>query len=342
MDITPIVMWLGFALASYSVVGNDVIQTLGTFLTSNERRVQWWVLWLFGASILAFVLINGYLQQDIAYGRLDKFTFPETYAWYYLLPPLVLLTITRFGIPVSTTFMILTLFSLSDIPNDLGSMVSSIFDTDQKLGSMIQKSLMGYLIAFGSGMLIYLAITRLTEKYFIDNPISSRGQIIWTVLQWFSTGFLWFQWLTQDLANIYIYLRGGEALSPLTFAISLIILLGFLAYIFYNKGGAVQDVVRQKTNTADIRSATFIDFIYGIILYVFKDDYFGLWGAKIPMSTTWVFIGLLAGREIAVRINLERKVSRSVLGMVLRDLGKIFLGLVISVVLVFIIKLLAG
>ncbi|MEM1219913.1 MAG: hypothetical protein AAGH79_13425 [Bacteroidota bacterium] len=342
MDITPIVMWLGFALASYSVVGNDVIQTLGTFLTSNEKRVQWWVLWLFGASILAFVLINGWLQEDIAYGRLDKFTFPEQYAWYYLLPPIVLLTITRFGIPVSTTFMILTLFSLSDIPTDLNSMITSVFDTDQKLGGMIQKSLMGYLIAFGSGMLIYLAVTRFSEKYFINNPITSQGQIIWTVLQWFSTGFLWFQWLTQDLANIYIYLRGGQELTPFSFAISLLILLGLLAYIFYNRGGAVQDVVRQKTNTADIRSATIIDFIYGIILYVFKDDYFGLWGAKIPMSTTWVFIGLLAGREIAVRINLERKVSRNVLGMVFRDLGKIFLGLVVSVILVFIIKLLAG
>ncbi|MEO1714717.1 MAG: hypothetical protein AAFU60_15405 [Bacteroidota bacterium] len=238
--------------------------------------------------------------------------------------------------------MILTLFSLSDIPTDLNSMITSVFDTDQKLGGMIQKSLMGYLIAFSSGMLIYLAVTRFSEKYFIDNPITSQGQIIWTVLQWFSTGFLWFQWLTQDLANIYIYLRGGQELTPFGFAISLLILLGLLAYIFYNRGGAVQDVVRQKTNTADIRSATIIDFIYGIILYVFKYDYFGLWGAKIPMSTTWVFIGLLAGREIGLRINLERKVSRTVLGMVFRDLGKILLGLVVSVILVFIIKLMAG
>jgi hypothetical protein len=99
MDLTLIVMWLGFILASYSVVGNDVIQTLGTFLTSNEKRVQWWVLWLYAGSILAAVLIYGYVQQDIAYGRLDKFTFPETYAWYFLLPPLVLMTITRLGIP---------------------------------------------------------------------------------------------------------------------------------------------------------------------------------------------------------------------------------------------------
>ena len=35
----------GFTLAAYSVVGNDSIQTLGTFLTSNEDK-PWWVLWL--------------------------------------------------------------------------------------------------------------------------------------------------------------------------------------------------------------------------------------------------------------------------------------------------------
>lgn len=342
MDITPIVMWLGFALASYSVVGNDVIQTLGTFLTSNEKRVKWWILWLYAGAILAAVLINGYLNTDIDYGRLDKFTFPDTYAWYYLLPPVVLLTITRFGIPVSTTFMILSLFSLTDIPNDLGTMVSSIFDSGTKLGGMIHKSMMGYLIAFGAAIVIYLGISRLTEKYFIEHPIRKKNRFVWTVLQWFTTGFLWVQWLTQDLANIYIYLKGGEQLAVLEFAISLLILVGLLGYIFYSRGGSVQKVVREKTNTEDIRSATFVDFIYGIILYIFKEDYFGLWGGKLPMSTTWVFIGLLAGRELAIRLSLEKRITANVGKMVVRDLGKVFFGLVVSVVLVFIIKLLAA
>ncbi|MEM9886631.1 MAG: hypothetical protein AAF849_12125 [Bacteroidota bacterium] len=342
MDLTFLVMWLGFILAAYSVVGNDVIQTLGTFLTSNEKRLPWWVLWLFAASILLASLAYGYSQNDIDYGRLDKFTMPNEYPWYYLLPPIVLLSITRSGIPVSTTFMILTLFSLSDIPNDLAAMFSSTFDTSTKLGGMIQKSVMGYLLAFTSAAVIYLAITRLTEKRFMENPLSQSGERIWTVFQWFTTGFLWFQWLTQDLANIYIYLRGGEGLSTLGFAASVAILLGLLAYIFYSKGGAVQKVVREKTNTGDIRSATFVDLIYGIILYIFKYNYLGLFEGKLPMSTTWVFIGLLAGRELAIRLNLERKISSHAARMVFADLGKVFFGLVVSVVLVFIIKLLAG
>jgi len=159
MDLTFLVMWVGFMLASYSVVGNDVIQTLGTFLTSNEKRVKWYILWLFAASILCFTLIQGYMANDIDYGRLDKFDIEAiNFEWYYLLPPLVLLFITRIGIPVSTTFMVLTLFSLNKIPNDLNSMIGSVFDADQKLGGMIQKSIMGYLIAFSSAMVIYLAI----------------------------------------------------------------------------------------------------------------------------------------------------------------------------------------
>lgn len=335
------VMWIGFILASYSVVGNDVIQTLGTFLTSNEKRVKWYVLWAFASSIMIYALVNGYLNNDVDYGRLDKFDLSSfTYSWYYLLPPLVLLFITRSGIPVSTTFMVLTLFSLSEIPGDLNSMIGSVFDGEAKLGGMIQKSLIGYVIAFSSAIIIYLGITRLTEKRFLNNPLTEQYRPLWIGLQWLSTGFLWFQWLTQDLANIYVYLQGGVDLSVVEFAISLIILVGLLGYIFYQSGGRVQDVVRAKTNTDDIRSATFIDFIYGIILYIFKYNYLGLFEAKLPMSTTWVFIGLLAGREIGMRLNLDKKLSKTTSKMVVMDLFKVFLGLVVSVILVFIIKLL--
>lgn len=343
------VMWVGFILAAYSVVGNDVIQTLGTFLTSNEKRVKWWVLWLFAASILTFTLVQGYLNADISYGRLEKFEgglIDLEYKWYYLIPPIALLFLTRMGIPVSTTFMILTLFSLNKIPNDLGSMVSSVFDTDAKLGGMIQKSLMGYVIAFIAAIIIYMLVTRVTEKRFIEKPLEDKYRPVWIFLQWFATGFLWYQWLTQDLANIYVFHRGGNELSPVMFTITVLILVGLLAFIFYRRGGAVQNVVRNKINTLDIRSATIIDFIYGIILYIFKyDNFMGFeyqfpWTGNLPMSTTWVFIGLLAGRELAVRFRLDNKLTKSEVKDVAGDLAKVSLGLVVSVVLVFVIKLL--
>ena len=73
------------------------------------------------------------------------------------------------------------------------------------------------------------------------------------------------------------------------FIASIAVILGLLAFIFFNHGGAIQKVVLTKTNTTDIRSATFVDLIYGIVLFGFKEV------SHIPMSTTWVFVGLLAG-----------------------------------------------
>ncbi len=319
-----IIMWLGFILAAYSVVGNDVIQTLGTFLASNEKR-PWYVLWLFAATILTATLVYGWYQYDgdVSYQRLlgdggfadPKYKDPrdiESFGWVYILPPLVLMVITRFGIPVSTSFLILTFFN------------------PKNLYSMVVKSMTGYLVAFAAAVVLYIFITKSLEKKFAANPIKDSEKTWWTVAQWASTGFLWTQWLAQDFANIYVYLP--RQVDTNTFVISLAILLAMLAYIFYSKGGAIQKIVKAKTNTADIRSATFIDLSYGIVLYFFKEL------NNIPMSTTWVFLGLLAGREIAIRYNLSKKVPNETLKDLGMDLGKVFFGLAISIGLVFLIQ----
>ena len=93
---------VGFVLAAYSTVANDAIQTLGTFLSSNSKR-SWQVLWLFAASIVVLVMVKGYFWGggDIAFGRLNKLPYPaEGIQWWHALPPLLLLLLTRIGIPV--------------------------------------------------------------------------------------------------------------------------------------------------------------------------------------------------------------------------------------------------
>ena len=317
MDITMAFMIAGFILAAYSVVGNDVIQTLGTFLTSNSNR-PWYVLWGFSGSILAAVMIYGWYANggDMAYGRLEKFPLPENFAWWYIIPPIVLLLITRIGIPVSTTFLIL-----------------SIFGSGKVMGQVILKSVTGYAVAFGAAAVIYAIIARRVEKRFIDTADEAPNPV-WIGLQWLSTGFLWSQWLIQDLANIYVFLP--RQLSATEMLLSLGLVLGLLGYIFYISGGAIQKIVNTKTNTADIRAATIVDFIYGIVLLVFKE-----W-SNLPMSTTWVFIGLLTGREYAINYLLSKTKLPAVNKMALMDLGKTVLGLVISILLVVLIKTLNG
>jgi hypothetical protein len=273
-------MWLGFILAGYAVVGNDSIQTLGTFLSSNEER-PWYVLWAFAGSILALTLIYGWFQYggDVSYGRLEKYAFVEDMTWPYLLPPLVLMLLTRTGIPVSTSCLVLTFFK------------------PKGLVAMTLKSILGYALAFLLAIIVWQFVTKLLDKRFMENKITASQKRNWTILQWCSTGFLWGQWLIQDFANIYVYLP--RSLSGVEIGISLTILLTMLGIIFYSKGGNIQKIVKAKTNTTDIRSATIVDFIYGILLLFFKEF------SNVPMSTTWVFLGLLAGREIAIRYTVE-------------------------------------
>lgn len=111
-------MIIGFALAAYSIVANDAIQTLGTFLSSNAHR-PWWVLWAFTMFVLVSTLLYSYYTNggDVSYGRLEKFPpiDPTQFSWIYLLPPVFILIVTRFGIPVSTTFLVLTVFTTATL-----------------------------------------------------------------------------------------------------------------------------------------------------------------------------------------------------------------------------------
>ncbi len=68
-----------------------------------------------------------------------------------------------------------------------------------------------------------------------------------------------------------------------------------------------------------------MDFIYGIILFFFKEL------SNVPMSTTWVFLGLLAGREFAIAMVTYLRTGRETGLIVLKDAFKGVLGLAASV-----------
>jgi hypothetical protein len=190
---------------------------------------------------------------------------------------------------------------------------------------MTLKSVLGYVLAFALAIIIWQVITRLLDKRFIENPITTNEKRIWTILQWGSTGFLWGQWLIQDFANIYVYLP--RAIGGFELTVSLVILLTMLAYIFYSRGGAIQEIVKAKTNTVDIRSATIIDFLYALILLFFKQY------SNVPMSTTWVFLGLLAGREIAIRYQLGKgEASSGLVKLLGQAMNVVLLGVIAYVV----------
>ncbi len=316
-DLNFIYMIVGFILASYAIVGNDAIQTLGTFLESNSKR-PWYVLWAFAGSIMSIVLLYGWYTNggDVSYGRLDRIAVINQLQWWHVAPTVILLILTRFGIPVSTTFLVL-----------------SVFASNTVLTKVIIKSLVGYAVAFAASILLWSIISNILEKKFINTAQTSNAmrKKRWIAAQWISTGFLWSQWLIQDFANIYVYLP--RQLSFSTLMITLVLMLIMLGVIFRSSGGQIQKIVKTKTNTADIRSATIIDFIYAGVLFTFKEV------NNLPMSTTWVFLGVLAGREYALNHRLQLKSLKDTTKIAGMDLGKAFAGLVVSLIIILGIKL---
>lgn len=317
---------IGFLLASYSIVANDAIQTLGTFLSSNSRR-HWLVLWMYACSIIVIVMAYAYFfnDHDISYGRLNRIPYPEDgIKWWHALPPLFLLVLTRYGVPVSTTFLVLTIFAFTG-----GSATEGV------LQGMIIKSFMGYAVALVAGGAVYCLIAGRFERWISNTPREVHS-LKWTVLQWSSTAFLWSQWLVQDLANIFVFLprqtmetADGVHVSfdPWLILFATLVMLLLHGVIFAIRGGEIQKIVLAKTNTVDVRAATVVDFIYGLILVFFKEL------NDIPMSTTWVFLGLLAGREIAISFVGKLRSPREAMQDITHDIIRVMIGLLVSILL---------
>ena len=310
--IEPTVIWmiLGFLLASYSVIGNDSVQTLGTFIASN-RKTKWYYLWGFTALILIITLSISYFSTggDISSGRLAKIPFIEV-QWYHVLAPLVLVILTRVGIPASTSLLVLSAFASSLV-----------------FGSILMKSALGYIIAAVVAYILWIIIFKWDNK---NNPVLPERKKMWRIFQWSATGFLWYTWLSHDIANVAVFLP--RELSVVQFGLVLTIFIVWLAYIFWRRGGKIQNIVMEKMSTNYVRSATIIDLCYAIILLVFKE-----W-SSIPMSTTWVFIGLLSGRELAMSSRIKDYKFKDVFPIVGKDLLRLLLGLGISILIALAIQ----
>ncbi len=310
-------MIIGFLLAGFSVVTNDSLQTLGTYISSNRQRTPKSVQMIFVCCITSIVLFLGwYLHQgEPAWGRLDSFPMPERFTWAYIIPPIAVLALTAWGAPVSTSFLVLSSF----VPENIGRLLGS--------------SISGYVMAFCLGLAAWgFGIWLLERWIFRRNQDSQEISKIWCVIQWFSTGFLWSMWLVQDMANIFVYLPRN--LNFISMVVCTLILCVGLCMLIVIGGGPIQTVLLSKTNTSDLRSATLIDFMFGLCLL------FRAFLSSFPLSTTWVFLGLLAGRELALRIReLEQKniftnqMYGSLSSVIGSDLGKASVGLIVSLVI---------
>jgi hypothetical protein len=193
-------MWFGFAIAGYSTIANDSIQTLGTFISSN-RNLKWWMLWIFIGLILVLTHVSGWLADngDIAFGRLSKIPQPSSYTFLTLAAPIILLVLTRFRMPVSTTFLLLSAFSQTE-----------------QIQAMLTKTFFGYIVAFVAAILFWGVIAYMHKREFAKKKYN---ETVWRILQACSTAFLWWTWIMHDTANVAVFLPRSLTLSQMILAV---------------------------------------------------------------------------------------------------------------------------
>lgn len=307
-DTPELAMWFGFAVAGFSAIANDSIQTLGTFIASN-KKLPWYGLHLFIGGVLVLTLTTGWLYSgELSFGRLSAIPSPTHYTYLKLATPIFLLIMTRFRMPVSTTFLLL-----------------SVFSSHMVIKQMIVKSFVGYGLSFVLAYVIWAFLSK-TIQHLFHSDFDNYNKTRWRILQFIVTGGLWSIWIMHDMANIVVFLpRQVPTTSLLMVLVYLFFTVGF---IMYHRGGRIQKIVSEKVLVKDIRQATIIDFIYAIILIIFKE-----W-SHVPMSTTWVFLGLLAGRELAYKHYLSSdKSTQDVIYLISKDFFRAGLGLLISLLI---------
>ena len=274
-------------LSDMSIIANDSVQTLGTWIASNNEKFNWKIMWDPSAVLLYTLWYGWYVNAgDISYGRLNKIPFQEI-EWYHAMAPILLLVLTRIGVPVSTSFLVLSAFASTFV-----------------LEKMLIKSMMGYAVAAVAAYAIWIVVSKILDE---AKPVKEEHKKYWRIGQWVTTGFLWFTWLSHDMANIAVFLP--DKFWDLMVMISLVFVAG-LAFMFREGGGKIQKIVLEKHNTRYVRSATIIDAVYWLILWFFKEL------NDIPMSTTWVFVGLLCGRELAMATITGKEKFRTVFPLV--------------------------
>jgi hypothetical protein len=173
--------------------------------------------------ITTLTLTCAWRGGDVAYNRLDSIPLPDSFRWYHGIAPVLLLFLTRYGVPVSTTLLTLSVFSSSLV-----------------LEKIIVKSAVGYGLAAIAAYILWSVLSRfLNEK----EPVKQEHKKFWRVSQWFATGFLWHQWLSHDIANVAVYLPRGNDLSVELFIAFILLLTVGLAHLFYTRGKNSRDSI---------------------------------------------------------------------------------------------------
>ena len=85
---------------------------------------------------------------------------------------------------------------------------------------------MGYAVAAAVGYAIWLAGSKYWETDIVVLVIKEKW---WRCAQWITTGWLWFTWLSHDMANIAVFLPRSIPVETMII-ISIVLVICYFPY----------------------------------------------------------------------------------------------------------------
>lgn len=308
--------WFIMITVMYNVMANNFIQTLGTFNVSNKYTKKW-KIFLYLVMIFIVYFIYTWLRHDgnIRKGSLRYIEYKESFSYSILLLPILVATFNHFRIPISVTFLSIPLFISGDV-----------------IKTMVIKAFINYFLAFAISF-IFWNILYVEFKKILKNKNNHQ---FWMIIEYISIGILWCCWLNTCVSSFMVFLPPKLDLKHLI----LLLIVGSVVIsiiTIFRPNDKMEQIIEEKTDVKNIMSSVLFNILHSVVLLLLKLN------SEVPIPTSWIFTGLLDGRELGIVTKKSNSFSDSkyklCLKKITRDLCFNTIGIIISLLFVKIIKM---
>lgn len=302
--------WILTILTTYHIMANNAVQIIGMFVASNDKKDKL-KIWLLLSFIFVLTVLISWLffDKQLHFSLLNSIQYNENLSILLIFLPIILYFFTKKNIPISATFLIIPIFS-----------------NNNTLQSMVVKTLISYFLSFTISFIFWYFLY-IKYKNFIDIE-KNNNKNRWIIIEYLSTAMLLGIWLVTSTCTFTIFL-------PRVFTIKyliLFIIVGIFSIlvILYNDNTTIKKIIGNKSDI-NYKSGAIFNILFAMIMLSVQ------YISKIPITSTWVFLGVLAGRELAIAGSKKNNNSLNIIQSLKNDLSDLYsaiLGIIFSLVFV--------
>lgn len=305
--------WFMLAITCYTLIANNYIQSIGTFIINNKIKFKSNLIFITLSFTLSTLISWLIFDGNIDYNLLNNIEYKKNLAIAMIFIPLLLNVFTKYGIPVSATFLVIPLFSDSNT-----------------LNTMLIKTTTSYFLAF----MVSFFIWNFIKKHFNHlMKMDAKPNLFWNIMEYVTTSLVWIAWNMLNICVFVVFVDRKFNIYELI-AVSLIVLV-VLYIIMTGNNKQIEEIINEKNETENKKSIAVFNLVFALILIYI--EFF----SNVPLTTTWVFLGLLAGKDLSDSFSeniifSNSKTKKSIL-KIIKDLHKAIVGIVFSLIFVKIV-----